>query len=124
MFNVCKKMSTFGKKYLNYWPYRFDEMITGDSCLRWNKTDKELQLELLKKWYPIGMRGKGILAGKTTGGNLYEITGYIEHIYGWKLDVDYVDSNFRKDVHPIKFIPEEEDRLRILRELRLKKLLD
>lgn len=117
-------MSTFGKKYLNYWPYRFDEKIIGDNCLRWNKTDKDLQLELLKKWYPIGMRGKGILSGNTTGGNLYEITGYIEHIYGWKLDVDYVDSNFRKDVHPIKFIPEEEDRLRILRELRLDKLLD
>jgi len=117
-------MSTFGKKYLNYWPYRFDEMITGDSCLRWNKTDKDFQLEILKKWYPIGMRGKAILAGKTTGGNLYEITGYIEHMWGWKLDIDYVDSNFRKDVHPIRFIPEEEDRLRILREIRLEKLLD
>ncbi len=42
-------MSTFGKKYLNYWPYRFDEKITGDGCLRWNKTDKDFQLEILKK---------------------------------------------------------------------------
>ena len=117
-------MSTFGKKYLNYWPYWFDEKITSDSCLRWNKTDKDFQLELLKKWYPIGMRGKAILSGKTTGGNLFEITGYIQHQYGWKLDVDYVDSNFRKDVHPIKFIPEEADRLTILRELRLDKLLN
>ncbi len=117
-------MSTFGKKYLNYWPYRFDEKITGDGCLRWNKTDKDFQLELLKKWYPIGMRGKSILIGNTTGGNLIEITGYIEHIWGWNLDVDYVGSNYRKDVHPIKFIPEEEDRLRILRELRLDNLLD
>ena len=114
-------MSTFGKKYLNYWPYRFDDV--SQSGNRWNKTDKDFQLELLKKWYPIGMRGKGILAGKTTGGNLYEITGYIPALWGWKLDVDYVDSNFRKDVHPIKFIPEEEDRLRILRELRLDRLL-
>jgi hypothetical protein len=120
-------MSTFGKKYLNYWPYRFDDV--SQNLNRWNKTDKDFQLKILKKWYPIGMRGKAILAGKTTmcsltWGNLFEITGYIEYQYGWKLDVDYVDSNFRKDVHPIKFIPEEVDRLRILRELRLEKLLD
>ena len=119
-------MSTFGKKYLNYWPYRFnsEQNTIPLDCLRWNRTDKDFQLELLKKWYPIGMRGKSILIGKTTGGNLIEITGYIEHIYGWNLDVDYVGSNYRKDVHPIKFIPEEEDRLRILRELRLDNLLD
>lgn len=118
-------MSTFGKKYLNYWPYRFDskQNTIQLDCLRWNRTDKDFQLELLKKWYPIGMRGKSILAGKTTGGNLIEITGYIEHIWGWNLDVDYVGNDYRKDVHPIKFIPEEEDRLRILRELRLDKLL-
>ncbi len=115
-------MSTFGKKFLNYWPYRFDN--PENEIRRWNQTDKNLQLELLKKWYPIGMRGKAILAGKTTGGNLYEITGYIEHVWGWKLDVDYVDSNFRKDVHPIKFIPEEQDRVIILREIRLEKLLN
>jgi hypothetical protein len=117
-------MSTFGKKFLNYWPYRFKENIIGHSFSRWNNTDKDFQLKLLKKWYPIGMRGKSILDGKTTGGNLIEITGYIEYIYGCKLDVDYVDSNYRKDVHPIKFIPEEVDRLRILRELRLNNLLD
>ena len=115
-------MSTFGKKFLNYWPYRFDNPET--EIRRWNQTDKNLQLEVLKKWYPIGMRGKAILAGKTTGGNLYEITGYIEHMWGWKLDIDYVDSNFRKDVHPIKFIPEDQDRVIILRELRLEKLLN
>lgn len=115
-------MSTFGKKYLNYWPYRFDNI--GTEISRWYTTDKEFQLEILKKWYPIGMQGKSILAGKTTGGNLLEVTGYIEYIYGWNLDVDYVGENYRKDIHPIKFIPEEADRLRILRELRLDKLLD
>lgn len=62
--------------------------------------------------------------GKTTGGNLIEITGYIENNYAWILDVDYVDNDYRKDLHPIKFILEEGDRLRILRELKLNKLLD
>lgn len=128
-------MSTFGKKYLNYWPYRFNSKQNTIylNCLRWNKTNKDFQLELLKKWYPISMRGKSILMGKTTGGNLIEITGYsqlfsvgahIENNYAWVLDVDYVDSGYRKDVHPINFIPEESDRLRILRELRLDNLLD
>jgi hypothetical protein len=113
-------MSTFGKKALNNWNYKYSK----ETALRFNHTPMDLQLEILKKWYPIGMRGKSILDGKTTGGNLIEITGYIEYIYGWKLDVDYVDSNYRKDVHTIKFIPEEGDRLRILRELRLNNLLD
>lgn len=70
------------------------------------------------------MCGKSILMGKTTGGNLIEITRYIENNYAWILDVDYVDNDYRKDLHPIKFIPEEGDRLRILRELKLNKLLD
>jgi hypothetical protein len=126
-------MSTFGKKYLNYWPYRFDGIIIEDSILRWNRTNKDFQLELLKKWYPIGMLGKKIYFtsfygwSKTTPNSrsyILEITGYIEYIYGWKLDVQYVDQNYKKDVHPIKFIPEKDDRLRILRELRLSKLLE
>jgi hypothetical protein len=75
-------MSTFGKKYLNYWSYRFNNI--GTEISRWNRTDKDFQLVLLKKWYPIGMRGKSILIGNTTGGNLIEITGYIEYMYGWK----------------------------------------
>ena len=51
-------MSTFGKKYLNYWSYDFDNLNVD--MPRWNKTPKEFQLEILKKWYPIGMKGKCI----------------------------------------------------------------
>ncbi len=41
-------MSTFGKKSLLKWDY------DSVDYLRWNKTHKDLQLEILKKWYPIG----------------------------------------------------------------------
>lgn len=115
-------MSTFGKKYLNYWPYHFENL--PEMRNRWNRTKKEFQLEILKKWFPIGMTGRGFLLGSKASGNLVEITGYTEFMYGWKLDVDYVGENYRKEVHPINFTPEEVDRLRILRELKLNKLLD
>ena len=41
-------MSTFGKKALLNWNYN-----SGDTQ-RYFNTDKELQLEILKKWYPVG----------------------------------------------------------------------
>ncbi len=115
-------MSTFGKKYLNYWPYYFHNL--NEDMPRWNKTPKYFQLEILKKWYPIGMRGKFILVGSNKPSQTtVEITGYLEFIWGYTLDVNYVDSNFRTETHTLRFIPEEEDRLRILRDLRLDKLL-
>ncbi len=46
-------MSTFGKKYLTKWDY-FNH--TKVEKRRFNSTDKNFQLELLKKWYPIGMK--------------------------------------------------------------------
>jgi hypothetical protein len=117
-------MSQFGKKALNWWDWEI-YLKNDNSFKKWNQTPKETQLELLKKWYPIGMIGRQILVGSNKPSELkIEITGYIEYIWGYQLDVDYVDSSYRKECHPIKFIPEEEDRLRILRELRLNKLLN
>ena len=46
-------MSTFGKKYLRKWDY-FNH--TKVEKRRFNSTPKDFQLELLKKWYPIGMK--------------------------------------------------------------------
>ena len=117
-------MSQFGKKSLSWW--NWDDYLTDNKFSeKWNHTPKEFQLEILKKWYPIGMKGKCILVGSNKPSQTtVEITGYLEFIWGYTLDVDYVDSNYRKDIHPIRFIPEQEDRLRILRELRLDNLLD
>jgi hypothetical protein len=121
-------MSHFGKKAVNFWDWdlylkKFNK--DNDTFKRWNQTPKETQLELLKKWYPIGMKGRQILVGSNKPSDLkIEITGYIEYIWGYQLDVDYVDSSYRKECHPVKFIPEPEEKNRILRELRLDKLLD
>ena len=117
-------MSQFGKKSLSWWDW--SGYLTDKKFIeKWNHTPKEIQLELLKKWYPIGMVGRCILVGYNNPSETkYEITGYMEHAWGYQLDIDYVDSNYRKDCHPVKFIPETEDKNRILRELRLNKLLD
>jgi hypothetical protein len=44
---ICN-MSTFGKKALLNWDYNSDDRK------RFSKTNKNIQLEILKKWYPIG----------------------------------------------------------------------
>lgn len=46
-------MSTFGKKYLRKWDY-FNH--TKIEKRRFNSTSMDFQLELLRKWYPIGMK--------------------------------------------------------------------
>lgn len=46
-------MSTFGKKYLKKWNYFNHTMVEKK---RFNSTSIDFQLELLKKWYPIGMK--------------------------------------------------------------------
>ena len=112
-------MSQFGKKSLNWWDW--EGYLTDNKFIeKWNHTPKETQLELLKKWYPIGMTGKCLLVGSRWSiGLKVEITGYIEYIWGYQLDVDYFDSEYRKECHPVRFIPELEDRNRILRERRI-----
>jgi hypothetical protein len=119
-------MSQFGKKSLNWWDWEiYLKNNNQNTFKKWNQTPKETQLELLKKWYPIGMTGKCLLVGSNDPSGLkVEITGYIEYIWGYQLDVDYFDSDSRKECHPVRFIPELEDRNRILRELRLDKLLN
>ena len=46
-------MSTFGKKYLRKWDY-FNH--TKVEKRRFNSTSMDFQLELLRKWYPVGMK--------------------------------------------------------------------
>ena len=123
-------MSKFGKKGVNFWDWDIylNKTYSGlekEVTQRWNNTPKEIQLELLKKWYPIGMIGRCLIVGSNKPSELkMEITGYIEFNWGYQLDVDYVDSVLRKECHPVKFIPEPEEKNRILRDLRLSNLLD
>lgn len=62
-------MSTFGKKALLNWDYNSDDRK------RFVKSNKILQLEILKKWYPIG---ETFYTKKFN--DEYIITGYNEYI--------------------------------------------
>ena len=46
-------MSTFGNKALIWWDYQTRDRA---ALLRFNATPKPLQLQILEKWYPIGMK--------------------------------------------------------------------
>ena len=85
-------MSHFGKKTLNFWDW--DMLLKNKNFFKtWNQTPKETQLLLLKKWYPIGMIGEYLIGSNTKSGLKIEITGYIEYLWGYKLDVVYIDPN-------------------------------
>ncbi len=109
-------MSNFGKKSINWWDWDiYDSHLPHhlSDLGRWHRTDKDIQLLILNKWYPIGMLSN----------DGWVITGYIEMLYGWNLKVKD-NHNYMKEVHPLKFIPCEGDRKELLRSLRLGKLLD
>ena len=121
-------MSTFGKKSLNWWDY--DD---NSQSLRFNHTDLEIQLEILKKWYPVGSlcREKERINYRTlrAPGWSWEITGYTKAIGGYYvIDVKWVGGEndimynrkssfniFRTELSP-------DDIKRIKREAKLSKL--
>jgi len=132
-------MSTFGKKALIWWNYEYSK----EGVTRFNHTDSELQLEILKKWYPIGSscREKEKYTYKVPrapGGWDWEIIGYIKTIGGYyTIKVKYigvVDYNYKSKIQGTKIHNREstfnifntelnpEDIKRIKREAKLSKL--
>ena len=75
-------MSTFGKKALMWWDY---DDHTKDTAHRFNSTPKNIQIQILEKWYPIGSRfiKTGTHYSIPTE---YVIDGYVEMNYGWAID--------------------------------------
>lgn len=66
-------MSTFGKKAIDNWEYQYSE----EKFQRFNRTPIEIQLEILERWYPIGMPCfKYDKFFKKYGNTLYEVIGY------------------------------------------------
>ena len=123
-------MSTFGKKALNNWKYQYSE----ENFQRFNRTPIEIQLEILEKWYPIGMEcnkydkffkkyqnGKHVITG-------YEIIG-AGTIYHIELDMslftDKSGNYFKQRVtgSPLSFKPTEEWFKQMNRENKLNDLL-
>ena len=105
-------MSTFGKKALLNWNYN------SGQTLRYFSTDKELQLEILKKWYPVG---ENFLyhnnLGKTTLVKEVRIVDYI-----FKHDSYYLlffNKDNRHESSPMVLRPTKE----FLRDIKLKEIL-
>ena len=106
-------MSTFGKKALSNWDYQYSE----ESAKRFNSTPAEFQLEILKKWYPIGMTCvKYDRFFKKYSSILYEVIGYNTigvgtiHQLDLKKQLIIHNKTFYENVtiHPIQFKPTDE----------------
>lgn len=73
-------MSTFGNKALVWWDYHTRDRA---ALLRFNATPKPLQLQILEKWYPIGM-----MVGLGDGKYNYKIIEYVQHLTYWSIRVE------------------------------------
>ena len=95
-------MSTFGKKALLNWDYRSIEKK------RFNNSDKNLQLEILKKWYPIG---EHCYIHDSPMKFRYTIIGYEEHLTFHSIIIGYPHADqLLKDrvIHPLNlYLPME-----------------
>ena len=95
-------MSTFGKKALLNWDYRSIEKK------RFNNSDKNLQLEILKKWYPIG---EYCYIHDSPMKFRYTIIGYEEHLTFHSIIIGYPQAGqLLKDkaTHPLNlYLPME-----------------
>ena len=106
-------MSTFGKKAIKYWDYQYTE----DKAMTFNKTPIETQLEILEKWFPIGMTCvKYDRFFKKYDDTKYEIVGYDKigggTIHQLKLikilDIFGKVYHERVTIHPVFFKPTDE----------------
>jgi len=128
-------MSTFGKKALNNWNYKYSK----ENALRFNHTPMDLQLEILKKWYPIGMECVEFnLFLKNYDHFKFQIVGY-EKIIGGVYNLELVkfvkymrigdngqptEAHIKEKTtaHPIHFKPTDEYFKMMDRENKLNKL--
>jgi hypothetical protein len=109
-------MSTFGKKSLLKWDY------DSVDYLRWNKTPKNIQLEILKKWYPIGeyfYYHSPFDRNKEKKGIKIKIVDYEEKISGFFVKYIYTFSSDELSCNPLRLKPSKE----FLRDFKLNKIL-
>jgi hypothetical protein len=110
-------MSTFGKKSLVWWDYH-DK--SRDNIRRFSSTDKETQIEILKKWYPIGFRLKEYVFTH----RIWEVHGYVKTLSGWNLELRSIlpNEDIYMDKHPLMLEPLKEDEIKLKRDIKLEKL--
>jgi hypothetical protein len=120
-------MSTFGKKSLVWWDYEDHSKV---NAIRYLHTPLDLQLKILEKWYPIGLRftkdkGWGTLHQDNT---IYEIIGYQQFQTFWGINAKIIEGRtvyFKSDefVNPVIILVEEDSVKTIKREYKLERIL-
>jgi hypothetical protein len=90
-------MSTYGNKALSYWNY--EGAHAKEEMARYNNTRHNLQEELLKKWFPVGMTCEKTSIGAEKYYGSYVVTGYVKYGYGWRLNV-IDENNYTTTLHP------------------------
>ena len=122
-------MSTFGRKALIWWDY---ENHSKENALRYNHTPPEIQLQILHKWYPIGMKFKNITnLGVMHGYNniiTYEQNNAGIYLIKYKYTSDihtYLRSKFNEYTqNPVLTQPEENFLKALKRQYKIEKLLN
>jgi len=117
-------MSTFGKKSLVWWGYQNSH--SRENVIRYNHTPEALQLQILEKWYPIGMQVS--VDSKYT----YRIVNYVElnmaNTFFLKLEIvneppnRFVQREITK--HPLQIKPLDSEIIELKRNIKLNKILD
>jgi hypothetical protein len=123
-------MSTFGKKSLIWWNYK--NAHVRDNVIRYNHTPLELQLQILNKWYPIGMLVEYNLYSSS---KIYRITDHVKFnnlIDVYYLQIEIVDkeqltkNGFMKEKevkHPLQIKPLDSEITQLKRDIKINKLL-
>lgn len=110
-------MSYFGKKSLIWWDY---EDHTKENALRYIHTNEELQLNILKKWYP-----KSMLFMKKNDDSTYRVENYKLVNHAWL--VEYQKEVYNKihfdTINPVLILPLPESVLPLKRGYRLDRIL-
>lgn len=118
-------MSTFGKKAISWWDY---ENHSKDNVTRWLHTPKDVQLKILEKWFPIGIKvNKWIEIWGRYEKSEYKIIGYSEQVWGYSLRVEnnnQLVSTDPKSIIPTLVKPTDEFLYKIKREIKIKKIID
>jgi len=111
-------MSKFGKKALIYWDYTYSK----EKSIRFNHTPLELQLKILEKWYPIGIKLNKLNIDSTE----YELIGYQKllcgTVYNIKVKYLYNNSIYETYHNTILFKPTDGYIKMLLRDEKLSKL--
>lgn len=88
-------MSVYGKKALHHWRF------TQEDLQRYEHSSPEIQLLLLKKWYPVN----AVFVFSHSDENKYRVVDYKMENKFWLLILSKLGTSEKLLAHPLKMIP-------------------